>query len=51
MKEQLAPTIHSIQPLALQMNNMNWGKKKKKFFCVIFESLSDFFSFTELIQT
>lgn len=28
MKEQLAPTIQSIQPLALQMNNMNWGKKK-----------------------
>lgn len=50
MKEQLAPTIHSIQPLALQMNNMNWGKKKKVFLRHIWKPVR-FFSFTELIQT
>jgi len=51
MNEGTTGAYYSVHPAFGFTNEQHELRKKKKFFCVIFESLSDFFSFTELIQT
>ena len=45
MNEGTTGAYYSVHPAFGFTNEQHEFKKKKKFFCVIFESLSDFFSF------